>query len=187
MTPMLPSSSLFNFLIYPSQSAVNTSYSLSTNPQPPNPTMADPSKLTGDPNSHNTSEFSSSLSATCLCKSIRVTITDDELFTRPRGHLCHCANCRKVAGSFVSSNLAIEKEKVKVEDEKGVMKKYVDRETGSGKVVERCFCGECGKYVLFFLLGCGVLEEGGRVSGLCSFEAASWHYLQRSSLSLRLV
>ena len=111
--------------------------------------MTDHSKLTGDPNSHDISKFSSSLSATCLCKSIRVTITDDELFTRPRGHLCHCANCRKVAGSFVSSNLAIEKEKVRVEDAKGVMKKYVDRETGSGKVVERCFCGECGKYVLF--------------------------------------
>jgi hypothetical protein len=52
----------------------------------------------------------------------------------------------------VSANLAIEKEKVKVEDEKGTMKKYVDRETGSGKVVERCFCSECGKYVPFSIL-----------------------------------
>ncbi|KAG9200043.1 hypothetical protein G6514_007639 [Epicoccum nigrum] len=84
--------------------------------------MPGSSKLTGDPNSHDVSEFSSSLSATCLCRSIRVTIADDELFTRPRGHLCHCANCRKVAGSYVSANLAIEKEKVKVEDEKGTMK-----------------------------------------------------------------
>jgi hypothetical protein len=41
--------------------------------------------------------------------------------------------------------LAIEKEKVKVEDEGGKMKKYRDLETGSGKAVERCFCGECGK------------------------------------------
>ncbi|KAJ8109328.1 hypothetical protein OPT61_g7541 [Boeremia exigua] len=95
--------------------------------------MADPSKLTGDPNSHDLSKFSESLSATCLCKSIRVTINDNELFTRPRGHLCHCANCRKVAGSYVSSNLAIEKEKVVVDDPKGVIKKYEDRETGSGK------------------------------------------------------
>ncbi|KAF3035551.1 hypothetical protein E8E12_003871 [Didymella heteroderae] len=98
--------------------------------------MADPSKLTGDPNSHDLSKFSESLSSTCLCKSIRVTINDNELFTRPRGHLCHCANCRKVAGSYVSSNLAIEKEKVVVDDPKGVMKKYVDMETGSGKKVE---------------------------------------------------
>lgn len=107
--------------------------------------MADPSKLTGDPNSHDLSKFSQSLSSTCLCKSIRVTINDDELFTRPRGHLCHCANCRKVAGSYVSANLAIEKEKVVVDDPQGKMKKYVDWETGSGKKVERCFCGECGK------------------------------------------
>ncbi|KAF3051203.1 hypothetical protein E8E11_003564 [Didymella keratinophila] len=110
--------------------------------------MADPSKLTGDPNSHDISKFANSLSATCLCKSIRVTINDNELFTRPRGHLCHCANCRKVAGSYVSSNLAIEKEKVVVDDPKGVMKKYIDLETGSGKKVERCFCGECGNPIM---------------------------------------
>lgn len=107
--------------------------------------MADASKFTGDPNSHDVSKFSESLSATCLCKSIRVTINDNELFTRPRGHLCHCANCRKVAGSYVSSNLAIEKEKVVVEDPKGCMKKYIDMETGSGKKLERCFCCTCGK------------------------------------------
>jgi hypothetical protein len=103
------------------------------------------SKFTGNPNTHPPSSFSTHLSATCLCGAIRVTITDNELFTKPRGHLCHCANCRKVAGSYVSSNLAIEKEKVEVKDEKGVMKKYRDYETASGKCVERCFCGECGK------------------------------------------
>tara|TARA_R110002003_G_scaffold351_13_gene19001 strand:+ start:1010 stop:1339 length:330 start_codon:yes stop_codon:yes gene_type:complete len=87
------------------------------------------------------------MSATCLCGAIKVTINDSELFTKPRGHLCHCANCRKVAGSYVSSNLAIEKEKVSVEDTGGKMKRYKDYATGSGKCVERCFCGECGKYV----------------------------------------
>jgi hypothetical protein len=112
--------------------------------------MADPSTLTGDPKSHPASTFSTGLTSTCLCTAIRVTINDTELFTKPRGHLCHCANCRKVAGSYVSSNLAIEKEKVVVEDPKGVMKKYKDYATGSGKVVERCFCGECGKYASKF-------------------------------------
>jgi hypothetical protein len=109
--------------------------------------MADPSNFTGDPNGHSTDEFKDGMSATCLCGSIRVTINDTELFTKPRGHLCHCANCRKVAGSFVSSNLAIEKEKVLVDDPKKVLKKYRDYATASGKCVERCFCGECGKYV----------------------------------------
>jgi hypothetical protein len=107
--------------------------------------MADQSKFTGNPNTHDASKFAESISSTCLCGAIRVTITDNELFSKPRGHLCHCANCRKVAGSYVSSNLAIEKEKVKVEDEGGKMKKYRDMETGSGKAVERCFCGDCGK------------------------------------------
>jgi hypothetical protein len=108
--------------------------------------MADPSKFTGDPNSYDTAQYSNGMSSTCLCGSIKVTINDTELFTRKRGHLCHCANCRKVAGSFVSSNLAIEKDKVQVDDPSGALKKYQDHATASGKYVTRCFCGNCGKY-----------------------------------------
>lgn len=100
--------------------------------------------FTGNPNTHPLSSFPTSLTGTCLCTAIRVTITDSELFTKPRGHLCHCANCRKVAGSYVSSNLAIEKEKVQVADEGEKMKMYRDLATGSGKAVERYFCSGCG-------------------------------------------
>ncbi|KAH8723745.1 Mss4-like protein [Phaeosphaeriaceae sp. PMI808] len=100
--------------------------------------MASPTAtFTGNPNSHRITSFSQSMSASCLFGSIRVTTYDTELFTKPRGHLCHCANCRKVAGSYVASNLAIEKEKVKIGDEKG-----------SGKCVKRCFCGECGNPIM---------------------------------------
>lgn len=102
-------------------------------------------ELTGDPNQHDPSKFSHSLSGTCLCGSIKVTINDSELFTRRRGHLCHCANCRKVAGSYVSSNLVIEEAKVQIEDTKGTLKRYTDTETGSGKSLGRFFCGNCGK------------------------------------------
>lgn len=56
----------------------------------------------------------------------------------------HCANCRKVSGSFVVSNLAIEKEKVTYDDKNGTLKVYEDRATGSGKCVKRLFCGACG-------------------------------------------
>jgi hypothetical protein len=104
--------------------------------------------LTGDPKSHPKSSFSKSTTGHCLCGSIHVTITDDELFIKKRGHLCHCANCRKVAGSYVSANLIIEEEKVKIEDRKGTRKVYEDYETGSGNPVFRNFCGECGKCVL---------------------------------------
>lgn len=102
-------------------------------------------ELIGDPNQHDPSKFSQSLSGTCLCGSIKVTINDSELFTRRRGHLCHCANCRKVAGSYVSSNLVIEEAKVQIEDTKGTLKRYTDTETGSGKSLGRFFCGNCGK------------------------------------------
>ncbi|KAL1304022.1 hypothetical protein AAFC00_000463 [Neodothiora populina] len=101
-------------------------------------------ELTGDPNQHDPSNFAESMSGTCLCGSIKVTINDKELFTRPRGHLCHCANCRKVAGSYVSSNLLIEEDKVVIEDRNGTLKSYTDTETGSGTPLSRFFCGTCG-------------------------------------------
>lgn len=102
-------------------------------------------ELTGDPNRHDPSEFSESLSGQCICGSIHVTITDNELFTKRRGHLCHCANCRKTAGSFCGSNLVIEEEKVNIEDRNGTLKYYTDTQTGSGTPLKRFFCGTCGK------------------------------------------
>ncbi|PSN65182.1 hypothetical protein BS50DRAFT_575247 [Corynespora cassiicola Philippines] len=105
--------------------------------QPKNP-------FTGDPKSHPISEFEQGMRGTCLCKSISITIKDPELFTKRRGHLCHCSNCRKISGSYVAANFAIEKEKVEFHDEKGTWKEYEDWETGSGKVVLRCFCSNCG-------------------------------------------
>lgn len=103
------------------------------------------SHLTGDPKQHPDSDFAESLSGTCLCGSIKVTIHDKELFTRPRGHLCHCYNCRKVAGSYVAANLLIEEDKVEIEDRNGTLKEYIDTDTGSGNKLERYFCGTCGK------------------------------------------
>jgi hypothetical protein len=103
-------------------------------------------ELTGNPNQHDISEFASSLSGHCLCRSIQVTITDPDLFTKKRGHICHCFNCRKTSGSYASINLIIEEEKVKIEDLKGTLKIYDDFETGSGRPVHRHFCSGCGKY-----------------------------------------
>ena len=111
-----------------------------------------PNSPTGDPNQHDVSKFSHSLSGSCLCGSITVTITDKDLFTKPRGHLCHCANCRKVAGSYVASNLLIEADKVKIDDRDGTLKTYEDKATLSGNPVYRFFCSNDGKYVLFPVL-----------------------------------
>ncbi|KAI5366480.1 putative CENP-V/GFA domain, Mss4-like superfamily protein [Septoria linicola] len=103
-----------------------------------------PNEPTGDPNSHDVSKFSEKLVGTCLCGSVTVTINDNELFSKKRGHLCHCANCRKVAGSYVASNLLIEQEKVSIEDKDGTLKTYEDRETLSGNPVYRTFCSTDG-------------------------------------------
>ncbi|KAL1641505.1 hypothetical protein SLS58_006010 [Diplodia intermedia] len=90
-------------------------------------------ELTGNPNQHPPSEFAQGMSGHCLCGSIHVTINDSELFTKRRGHLCHCANCRKVAGSYVAANLIVDEAKVTVEDRDGTLKEFVDTQTGSGQ------------------------------------------------------
>ncbi len=104
-----------------------------------------PNDPTGDPNAHDVSKFADGMTGSCLCGSITVTIKDNELFSKRRGHLCHCANCRKVAGSYVASNLLIEQEKVEIEDRDGTKKTYEDRATLSGNSVFRSFCSKDGK------------------------------------------
>ncbi|KAI0551724.1 Mss4-like protein [Xylaria curta] len=98
----------------------------------------------GDPKDHPITEFEQVLTGTCLCGSIRVMIRDTELFTRRRGNLCHCANCRKVSGSFVAANLVIEEEKVEIQDSAGTLKTYDDYDTLSGNPVYRSFCSVDG-------------------------------------------
>ncbi|KAF2111008.1 Mss4-like protein [Lophiotrema nucula] len=107
-----------------------------------------PPTLTGDPKSHPNSSFIDGLTGTCLCGSITVTIKDQELFTKKRGHLCHCSNCRKSSGSFVAANLAIDSDVVEVKDRDGTLKTYDDYETGSGKKVERVFCARDGNPIM---------------------------------------
>lgn len=103
--------------------------------------------LTGDPKQHDPSKFSDGMTGSCLCGSIQVSILPKagDLFSKPKGHLCHCANCRKVAGSYVASNMLLDEDAVKIEDRDGTLKVYEDKETGSGNSVFRSFCGKDGK------------------------------------------
>jgi hypothetical protein len=103
------------------------------------------SQFTGDLRVYPASSFAEGISGTCLCKSITVTITDSELFTKRRGHLCRCGNCRKLSGSFASSNLIIDEARVNIIDRQGTLKKYTDVDTGSGVPVDRYFCSTCAK------------------------------------------
>ncbi|KAJ8060139.1 hypothetical protein OCU04_010489 [Sclerotinia nivalis] len=83
------------------------------------------------------------MEATCLCGAITVTINDSDLFSRPRGHLCHCQNCKKTASSAFGSNFMIESEKVTIKGEEN-LSVYEDYATTSGKCVRRYFCKTCG-------------------------------------------
>ncbi|KAF2186787.1 hypothetical protein K469DRAFT_630840 [Zopfia rhizophila CBS 207.26] len=107
--------------------------------------MAQPKfPYTGNPNSHDPSEFANGMTGTCLCGSISVTIKDLDLFKGRKGHLCHCANCRKVAGSYVSANMLMKADQVELIDRDGTLKTYLDYATGSGKPVHRSFCSTDG-------------------------------------------
>ncbi|KAH6683158.1 Mss4-like protein [Halenospora varia] len=83
------------------------------------------------------------MEGTCLCKAIKVKVDDPDLFTKRRGHICHCHNCRKTAGSAFGSNLIIETEKVTITGEEN-LQVYHDYETLSGNPVNRYFCRTCG-------------------------------------------
>ncbi|KAH0031688.1 hypothetical protein KCU78_g2744, partial [Aureobasidium melanogenum] len=104
------------------------------------------SHLTGDPKRHDLSSFKDSITGSCLCGSITVTIHDN-LFTKPRGHLCHCENCRKASGSIAATNLTIEEEKVDIKDRDGTVKLFEDRATSSGNPIYRWFCAVDGNLI----------------------------------------
>ncbi|KAL4944571.1 Mss4-like protein [Aspergillus oleicola] len=99
--------------------------------------------LKGDPNQHTPSILGDTLIGTCLCGSICVTIRDPSLWTKCLGHLCHCANCRKVSGSYVTSNLNIKEATIHIDDLHRVLKMYIDLDTMSGREVGRYFCSNC--------------------------------------------
>lgn len=102
-------------------------------------------ELTGDPKQHHQSKFDDGMTGSCLCGSITVHILEKGIFDKPKGHLCYCANCRKVAGSYVASNMLLDEDKVKIEDRDGTLKTFTDTATGSGNPVYRSFCSVDGK------------------------------------------
>ncbi|KAI9661028.1 MAG: hypothetical protein M1821_009355 [Bathelium mastoideum] len=105
--------------------------------------MPDPSPYS-DPKSHPDSEFAQGMTGTCNCGAITVTVHDSELFTKRRGHICHCLNCRRTSGSYAASNLAIESSKVTIDDPDSTLRKYIDPNTMSGTPLQRWFCSRCG-------------------------------------------
>ena len=100
--------------------------------------------LTGDPASSPISNFEDGITDSCLCGSITFSITQQDVFTKANGHVCHCANCRKFRSSAAAYVLMLPIENVELSDPKQYLKTYFDSDTGSGGTVPRGFCSECG-------------------------------------------
>ena len=74
---------------------------------------------------------------------VKVKVNDDNLFgDARRGHICHCANCRKVAGGIAGINLIIENEKVEFPNGQDNIKRYDVRFRSSLLSVEKGRRGE---------------------------------------------
>jgi len=77
------------------------------------------------------------LTGGCNCGAIRYSIeTEPETVM-----VCHCSNCRRQSGSAFSVNLLVPSDKV---DISGDAVHYFDRQTDSGNLLLRSFCGRCG-------------------------------------------
>ncbi|KAH8809281.1 hypothetical protein F5884DRAFT_883338, partial [Xylogone sp. PMI_703] len=87
------------------------------------------------------------LTGTCLYGSVKVTINDNDLFIKRRGHLCHCVNCRRVRGSHTACNLLIGEEKVEIEDQQGIPTEFIDTATRSGTPLEKFFYSRCDSLI----------------------------------------
>lgn len=92
----------------------------------------------------NDATYSEGMTGSCLCGGIKVILKQD-IFTKPNGHICYCDSCRKSTGTSGLNSLSTTKDKVEIRDPEGLMSKYVDSATDSGRSVERHFCSRCGR------------------------------------------
>ncbi|KAK5112900.1 hypothetical protein LTR62_003722 [Meristemomyces frigidus] len=83
--------------------------------------------------------------ATCLCGSVSFTSTGVD-----KGSvLCHCSNCQKFGGGPFMHNTRLIQAENKFTRGEEILKKYEDRDTKNGNVLERYFCGNCGSPMMF--------------------------------------
>lgn len=80
--------------------------------------------------------------ASCLCGGIHLS------YTGPLGpaNYCHCEDCRRANGSAFNIGVRVERKFLEVKattELRGY--KYL---SGSGKEIERCFCGKCGSPIM---------------------------------------
>ena len=96
------------------------------------------------PNIHiMTSPNPSFATGSCLCHSIRYTLTTPPL----NALICHCLNCRKSTGAAFATNTFYPSSSLQIitpSSSSDLLRTYEDRDTVTGSTVFRQFCGKCG-------------------------------------------
>ncbi len=75
----------------------------------------------------------------CLCGQVRYTITGDPI----RTYVCHCCDCQRASGAPFAAGLGFSAAAVSLHGEL----KTFDVIGGSGQIVHRNFCPNCGSWV----------------------------------------
>lgn len=75
----------------------------------------------------------------CLCGKVRYTVQAEPVFHA----LCHCRDCQRFTGSAFVSAIQVPRDGVHVEGEL----RTVDITGGSGQIIRRHFCPQCGSSV----------------------------------------
>jgi hypothetical protein len=82
--------------------------------------------------------MSDSFEASCLCGGITLSYCG----ALGPSNYCHCEDCRRANGSAFNIGLRVERKDLRVKTT-AELKRY-RYFSGSGKEIERCFCGACG-------------------------------------------
>ncbi|OKL60685.1 hypothetical protein UA08_03969 [Talaromyces atroroseus] len=84
------------------------------------------------------------LTGSCYCENIKYQVSLSSL-DDARTSLCHCINCKKAFGTNYGLTAKMPKDTVKIT--KGTPKVH-SADNGSGMVVNREFCDNCGSFIL---------------------------------------
>jgi hypothetical protein len=57
----------------------------------------------------------------------------------------HSSNCKRAGSAPFSIVYMLDKSEVEIKDPSGALKSYEDRDTKSGNLLIRQFCGNCGR------------------------------------------
>ncbi|KDR67640.1 hypothetical protein GALMADRAFT_257878 [Galerina marginata CBS 339.88] len=91
--------------------------------------------------------------ANCLCSEVKFTLQGEPFHFV----ICHCRNCKQVAGSAFMANAMFKPAQVKVIEGRDLIKEYADSNTLTGNTISRSFCSKCGSTLFIAPAGGGII------------------------------